>query len=87
MKTPIELNRTKKDSRGRNKTQVVAFSFLERLPGTGYCYFLDNLFVSERFLEFLRSKNYGATRIYRINTRVISELIDLKKQDQGDKLL
>jgi hypothetical protein len=63
------------------------FSFLDRLLGIGYYCFLDNLFVSERFLEFLRSKNYSATRTYRTNTRVISELIDLKKQDQGDKLL
>jgi hypothetical protein len=63
------------------------FFFLERFPGIGYYCFLDNLFVSERFLEFLQSKNYGITGIYRTNTRVISELIDLKKQDQGDKLL
>jgi hypothetical protein len=63
------------------------FFFLERFPGIGYYCFLDNLFVSERFLEFFRSKGYGATRTYHINTRVISELIDLKKQDQGDKLL
>jgi hypothetical protein len=48
---------------------------------------MDNLFISENFLEFLRSNNYDTTRIYRINTGVITELIDLKKKNQGDKLV
>jgi hypothetical protein len=48
---------------------------------------MDNLFISENFLEFLRSNSYGTTGTCRTNTGVITELIDLKKKDQGDKLV
>jgi hypothetical protein len=47
---------------------------------------MNNLFVSERFLEFFWSQGYNVTRTCRTNTRVISELIDLKQKDRGDKL-
>jgi hypothetical protein len=47
---------------------------------------MDNLFISENFLEFLWSNSYSATGTCRTNTGVITELIDLKKKDQGDKL-
>jgi hypothetical protein len=65
----------------------VVFSLLERLPGKRYYYFMDNLFISERFLEFLCKQKYSATGIYRTNSRVITELIDLKKSNKGDKFL
>jgi hypothetical protein len=87
VKTPVELSRTKRDGNNRNKTQAIAFSFLERLLGKGYYYFMDNLFISKRFLEFLRKQGYNITSICRINSRVIIELIDLKKSNKGDKLL
>jgi Transposase IS4 len=58
----------------------MVFSLLERFPGKGYHYFMDNLFISERFLEFLRKQGYGATGICRTNSRIITELIDLKKK-------
>jgi hypothetical protein len=87
VKTPIELGGTKQDRNNRNKTQAIAFSLLEYLPGKGYYCFMDNLFISERFLEFLRKQGYSATGIYRTNSRVITELIDLKKSNKGDKLL
>ena len=48
---------------------------------------MNNLFISERFLEFLRKQGYGTTGTYRTNSRVITELIDLKNSDKGDKLL
>jgi hypothetical protein len=86
VKTPVELGGTKAQGKGGNKTQAVAFKLLERLPGKGYHCFMDNLFISERFLEFLRSEGYGATGTCRSNAGVITELLDLKKQDQGDKL-
>jgi hypothetical protein len=57
-------------------TQTIAFQFLESLPGTGYYCFINNLFISIRFLEFFRTKGYGITSIYRINTRIISELLE-----------
>jgi hypothetical protein len=65
----------------------MAFYLLERLPGKGYHYFIDNLFISERFLEFLRKQEYNTTSICYTNSRVITELIDLKKSNKGDKLL
>jgi hypothetical protein len=48
---------------------------------------MDNLFISERFLEFLRKQEYSTTSIYCINSRVITELIDLKKSNKENKLL
>jgi hypothetical protein len=65
----------------------MVFSLLEHLPGKGYYYFIDNLFISKRFLEFLRKQEYGVTSICRTNSRVITKLIDLKKSNKGDKLL
>jgi hypothetical protein len=87
VKTPIELDRTKRDGNSRNKIQAIAFSLLERLHGKGYYCFMDNLFISERFLEFLCKQGYSAIGICCTNSRVITELIDLKKSDKGDKLL
>jgi hypothetical protein len=86
VKTPVELGGTKRDGKGGNRTQAVVLKLLERLPGKGYHCFMDNLFVSERFLEFLRSKGYGATGTCRTNSGVITELIDLKKKDKGDTI-
>jgi Transposase IS4 len=76
VKTPVELSSTKRDGSQGNKTQAVAFQLLESLLGTGYYCFMDNLFISTRFLEFLRTKDYGATGIYYTNTGVISELLE-----------
>jgi hypothetical protein len=76
VKTPIELSSTKRDRSQGNKTQAVAFQLLESLLGTGYYCFIDNLFISTRFLEFFRTKGYGTTGIYRTNTGIISELLE-----------
>jgi hypothetical protein len=48
---------------------------------------MDNLFISERFLEFLRKQGYGITGICYTNSRVITELIVLKNNNKGNKLL
>jgi hypothetical protein len=34
-------------------------------------------------MELLRSKGFGATSTYRTNAGVISELIDIKKNNKG----
>jgi hypothetical protein len=81
VKTPVELDRSKAQGKGGNKTQAVAYELLERLPGKGYYCFMDNLFISENFLEFLRSNSYSTTGTCCTNTGVITELIDLKKKD------
>jgi hypothetical protein len=87
VKTPVELGGTKRDKNQGNKTQAIAFQLLESLLGTGYYCFMDNLFISTRFLEFLRTKGYGATGICRTNTGIISELLEWKQSDKGDRLL
>jgi hypothetical protein len=76
VKTLVELDSIKRDRSQGNKTQVVAFQLLESLLGTGYYCFMDNLFISTRFLEFLRTKGYSTTNICRTNTGVISELLE-----------
>jgi hypothetical protein len=87
MKTLMDLGGPKKKGKRGNKTQGIIFVLLERLPGKKYYCFINNLFVSERFLEFFWSQRYNITRTCWTNTRVISELIDLKQKDRGDKLL
>jgi hypothetical protein len=84
VKTPIELGGTK-TRKGGNKTQAVVVQLLEQLPkrNSPYHVYLDNLFVSEKLLELLRSKGYAATRTCRTNSGIISELIELKKKDKG----
>jgi hypothetical protein len=41
------------------------------------------LFTSHTLIELLRSKGFGATGTYKTNAGVISELIDIKKNNKG----
>jgi hypothetical protein len=54
VRTSQELGGTKKARNGGNKTQVVVLHLLNYLPeppqGSGYHIYLDNLFVSTRFI-------------------------------------
>jgi hypothetical protein len=54
VRTPRELRGTKKAGNNRNKTQVVVLYLIKRLPkppkGSGYYVYLDDLFVSTRFV-------------------------------------
>jgi hypothetical protein len=79
--TPIELGGTKK-GKGGNKTQAVVLHLLDRLPPARYHVYIDNLFTSEKLLELLRARGYGATGTCRMNSSVISELVEIKKKDQ-----
>ena len=60
---------------------------LERLP-LAKCYvYLDNLFTSHKLMEVLRARGFRATRTCRMNSSIISELVDIKKNDKGkDKM-
>jgi hypothetical protein len=78
---PKELGGTV-NGKGGNKTQAVVYHLLERLPTARYHVYLDNLFVSDRLLRFLRSKNYGATGTCRTNSGVIKELVQNKQADK-----
>jgi hypothetical protein len=81
IKTPVELNRSKAQGKNSNKTQAIIYKLLEHFPGKDYYCFMDNLFISENFLEFLRSNSYNTTGICYTNAGIIMELIDLKKKD------
>jgi hypothetical protein len=80
----IELGGTKKEGKGRNKTQAVALKLIETLPGTGFHIFIDNLFTSTKFFELLRARGYSATRTCCTKSSVLSELVDMKKGDKKD---
>jgi len=88
VRTPRELGGTIKAGNGGNKTQAVVLHLIQRLPkppeGSGYHVYLDNLFVSTRFIEYARSQGIGVTGTCRDTRGVIQELLDLKKKDKKD---
>ena len=86
--TPRELGGTKGGKNG-NKTQAVVAKLVAMLPkdNGNYHLWIDNLFTSTRFLEFLRTVlNCGATGTTRTNSGIVQPLLDLKASDKNDKL-
>jgi hypothetical protein len=59
VRTLRELRGIVKARNGGNKTQVVVLHLINRLPkplkGCGYHVFLNNLFISTRFIKYARS--------------------------------
>jgi hypothetical protein len=49
--------------------------------------FIDNLFTSTKFLEFLRSNRISATDTCQTNAEVLQELINIKASDKNDIIL
>jgi hypothetical protein len=88
VKTPRELGGTIRAGNGGNKTQAVVLHLIKRLlkppQGSGYHVFLDNLFVSTRFVEYARSQGVGVTGTCRHKSRIMKELASLKKEDKKD---
>jgi hypothetical protein len=88
IKTPRELGGTVRAGKGGNKTQAVVLHLIKRLPEppqrSGYHVFLDNLFVSTRFVEYARSLGIGITGTCRDKAGVNKELLRLKKEDKKD---
>ncbi len=88
VRTPRELGGTIRDGNQGNKTQAVVLHLLKRLPkppqGSGYHVYLDNLFVSTRFVQYARSQGVAVTGTCRANSGVIKELLELQKKDQKD---
>lgn len=78
----------KKGGKGGKKAQAVVLHLLKRLPipplGSGYHVFLDNLFVSTRFIEYARSQGIAVTGTCHDSSGVIQELLDLTKKDKKD---
>jgi hypothetical protein len=50
----------------------------------GYHVYLDNLFISTRFVKYTHSQGIGVTGTCRDTSGVIQELLDLKKKDNKD---
>ena len=61
---------------------------IKRLPkpprGSGYHVFLDNLFVSTRFVEYARSQGVGVTGTCRDKSGIMKELVGLKNENKKD---
>lgn len=83
---PPELGGHPRTGKGGNKTQAVALKLLERLPKKSYHLWMDNLFISERFLELLRKRGFGGIGTCRTNSGVIQELLDIKAGDKNDTI-
>jgi hypothetical protein len=82
IKTPEALGGTL-SGKGGNKTQAVVLHLLEQLPPARYHVYLDNLFTSHKLMEVLRARGFGATGTCQTNSGVISELVDIKKNNKG----
>jgi hypothetical protein len=79
--TPPELG--SKNGKGGNKTAAVVSHLLGLLPYTRrYVVYLDNLFVSQPLLRYLRSKGWGATGTARTNSGILKEYVDIKAADK-----
>jgi hypothetical protein len=76
-----ELGGTIKAGNRGNKIQVVVLYLIKRLPkppeGSGYYIYLNNLFISTRFIQYARTQGVAITGTCRITGRVIKELFDL----------
>lgn len=86
--TPVELGGIKNGKKG-NKTQAVVAKLIGQLPnkGRGYHLWCDNLFVSTRFLEYMRSQiGCGVTGPARTNAGFLQEILDFKASDKNDKV-
>jgi hypothetical protein len=88
VRTPRELGGTIKAGKGGNKTQAVVLHLISRLqkppPSSSYHVFLDNLFVSTKFVDYARAQGIAITGTCRDTGGVIQELLDLKKSDKKD---
>jgi hypothetical protein len=79
--TPCELGGTKA-GKGGNKTQATVVHLLKLLPPAHYHVFLDNLFTSKKLLHYLRDCGWAATGTCRVDSGVVSELVEVKKAEK-----
>jgi hypothetical protein len=81
VRTLRELSRIIRAGNRGNKIQVVVLYLVKRLPkppkGSGYYIYLNNLFISTRFIQYARSQGVTITGTYRITGGVIKELLNL----------
>jgi hypothetical protein len=81
VKTLPKLGRTA--GKGGNKTQAVILHLLKQLPPARYHVYLNHLFTSYTLIKVLRSEGFSVIGTYKTNTSVISELINIKKNNKG----
>ena len=88
VRTSRELGVTIKAGNSGNKIQAVVLHLIKRLPkppeGSGYYVYLDNLFISTRFVQYARTQGVAITGTCRTTGGVIKELLDLQKSDKKD---
>ncbi len=88
VKTPRELDRIIKAGNGENKTQAIVLYLIKQLPSLlkGYSYhvFLDNLFVSTRFVKYACSQGVRVTSTCQDIGGINKDLLKLKKEDKKD---
>lgn len=95
-RTPRELGGSK-GGKGGNRTQAVVAKMIGLLPQPGECEYLpqprgpspyhlwlDNLFTSTRFLEYMRNTyNIGISGTTRQNAGILEPILDFVKGDKG----
>lgn len=87
--TPAELGGSKRGGKGGNKTQAVVTKMMDRLPQPTdskplYHLWLDNLFTSTKFLEYMRNaKQIGISGTTRTNAGILDPILDMNKKDKG----
>jgi hypothetical protein len=87
IKTPEALKGILSGKEG-NKTQAVVLHLLKQLPSVRYYVYFDNLFMSHKLMEVLQARGFGVTGTCQTNLGVVSELVNIKKNDKGiNKLL
>jgi hypothetical protein len=87
IKTPEALKGILSGKEG-NKTQAIVLYLFKQLPHTRYYVYLNNLFTLYKLMKVLRACGFGATSTCQTNLGVISELVNIKKNDKSiNKLL
>lgn len=74
--TPREFGGTAKAGNRGNKTQAVVVKLVGQLPESEYHVWLDNLFTSTPFLEYMRKLGFGVTGTTRLNGRLTPEILE-----------
>ena len=72
----------KPPNRGVNKTNSVVISGFESLSKQLYYVWLDNLFVSNNLLHYLRQNSYRAAGTTRTNLGIAQELVKKKNKEK-----
>jgi hypothetical protein len=74
--TPLlQLGCTKREGKGGKKTQAVVVILMLQLPRQEYHLWVDNLFTSTRFLEYMRTLGIGVTGTTQLNAGLLPKVL------------